>query len=264
MAFGARSMHATGHVDGINRDHVADLLAASGALFGAMPPDIARRVRSICRPGEGAVASDARGHAGPGDRVEHARRRWMGCRSRSPAWAAVHQAPADGIWRRGAGRHCCTPGSISASMDWTAQACRRRSRPTCRSISRSSRPCPACRLRICTSWRMTRPRRTRTSSTLAPDIAAMFSHGGADARHGGAGVRPGTGESGGHRPRHDDLAQTWHGEAHVAATGFDELDDPGARRTRILQQALPVLIMLRGMAKPDGERLVWDIVSDGP
>src|SRR5262249_14433379 len=37
MAFGAEKIYATGHVDGINRAHVADLLAASGALFGAMP-----------------------------------------------------------------------------------------------------------------------------------------------------------------------------------------------------------------------------------
>jgi hypothetical protein len=25
-----------------------------------------------------------------------------------------------------------------------------------------------------------------------------------------------------------------------------------------------VLILLRGLAKPDGDRLAWDIVSDGP
>ena len=45
--------------------------------------------------------------------------------------------------------------------------------------------------------------------------------------------------------------------------GFDELTAQ-ARTNPDLQQALPVLIMLRGLAKPDGERLVWDIVSDGP
>ena len=37
-----------------------------------------------------------------------------------------------------------------------------------------------------------------------------------------------------------------------------------ARTNPDLQQALPVLIMLRGLAKPDGKKLVWDIVSDGP
>ena len=57
--------------------------------------------------------------------------------------------------------------------------------------------------------------------------------------------------------------ESWHGEAHLVATGFDELTAQ-ARTNPDLQQALPVLIMLRGLAKPDGERLVWDIVSDGP
>ena len=32
-----KNIQATGHVEGINRAHVADLLAASGALFAAMP-----------------------------------------------------------------------------------------------------------------------------------------------------------------------------------------------------------------------------------
>jgi hypothetical protein len=55
----------------------------------------------------------------------------------------------------------------------------------------------------------------------------------------------------------------WHGDAHVTATGFDDLmkqahDDPD------VAQALPVMIMLRGMAKPVGNQLVWDVVSDGP
>ncbi len=56
---------------------------------------------------------------------------------------------------------------------------------------------------------------------------------------------------------------SWHGEAHLVATGFDELSTQ-ARTNPDLQQALPALIMLRGLAKPDGKRLVWDIVSDGP
>ena len=56
---------------------------------------------------------------------------------------------------------------------------------------------------------------------------------------------------------------TWQGKALVTATGFDELTTQ-ARTNPDLQQALPVLIMMRGVAKPDGKKLVWDIVSDGP
>jgi hypothetical protein len=56
---------------------------------------------------------------------------------------------------------------------------------------------------------------------------------------------------------------TWVGDAHVIATGFDELTTQ-ARENPDLQQALPVLVMMRGLAKPDGDKLVWDIASEGP
>ena len=49
----------------------------------------------------------------------------------------------------------------------------------------------------------------------------------------------------------------------LSATGLDELTTQ-ARTNPDLQQALPVLVMLRGLAKPDGDRLMWDIASDGP
>ena len=45
--------------------------------------------------------------------------------------------------------------------------------------------------------------------------------------------------------------------------GIDDLTAQ-ARNSPELQSALPALIMLRGLAKQDGERLVWDVVSDGP
>ena len=84
------------------------------------------------------------------------------------------------------------------------------------------------------------------------------------ARHRDAVVRPGTGEGGRAPATSRSLSpDAWHGEAHLIATGFDDLATQ-ARTNPDLQQALPVLIMLRGLAKPDGERLVWDIVSDGP
>jgi hypothetical protein len=92
---------------------------------------------------------------------------------------------------------------------------------------------------------------------------AMLSHGGANANleilsfdMGPAKVE-GTGHFTATSP------SQWHGDAHVTATGFDDLmkqahDDPD------VAQALPVMIMLRGMAKPVGNQLVWDVVSDGP
>jgi len=98
---------------------------------------------------------------------------------------------------------------------------------------------------------------------FAPDVDAIFAHGGF--RLGletlsfdvGAAKIDGTGEVSVVSP------DTWHGVAHLAATGFDDLTAQ-ARNSPELQSALPALIMLRGLAKQDGERLVWDVVSDGP
>ena len=51
------------------------------------------------------------------------------------------------------------------------------------------------------------------------------------------------------------------GRARVVLTGFDALmaqarDDPN------LRDAAPVLIMARGLARPEGDHLVWDVVAD--
>jgi hypothetical protein len=98
---------------------------------------------------------------------------------------------------------------------------------------------------------------------LEADVVALLSHGGAKANLEvlSFDLGPAKVEGTGHFSA-TSLSQ-WHGEAHVTATGLDDLmkqarDDPD------LAQALPGMIMLRGMAKPNGNQLVWDIVSDGP
>ena len=54
----------------------------------------------------------------------------------------------------------------------------------------------------------------------------------------------------------------YRGEAHVTATGLDGLIDK-ARNDPLLQQGMPVLIILRGFAKPEGDHLVWNVVAEG-
>jgi hypothetical protein len=51
---------------------------------------------------------------------------------------------------------------------------------------------------------------------------------------------------------------SYTGEAHLAMTGMDALFRQ-ANATPELQQAVPVLIMLKGLAQQDGEKLVWNI-----
>jgi hypothetical protein len=98
---------------------------------------------------------------------------------------------------------------------------------------------------------------------IGPDIAAIFANGGADI---GLEVLsfdlgPAKVEGTGQFTMVSPIA--WHGHAHLSATGFDALSTQ-ARENPDLQMALPVLLMMRGLAKPDGDKLVWDVVSDGP
>jgi stage V sporulation protein SpoVS len=52
----------------------------------------------------------------------------------------------------------------------------------------------------------------------------------------------------------------YHAEAHVTATGLDELMKQ-AHGNPQLEQALPFLAIARGFAQPEGDHLVWDIVA---
>ena len=51
------------------------------------------------------------------------------------------------------------------------------------------------------------------------------------------------------------------GQARIVATGFDALIDQARADPRV-SAALPMLILARGLAKPDGDRLVWAIATD--
>lgn len=54
----------------------------------------------------------------------------------------------------------------------------------------------------------------------------------------------------------------YDGAAHLVATGFDSLLQR-AQRDPSLLRTLPILIMLRGYAKQEGNRLVWNVVAQG-
>jgi hypothetical protein len=97
---------------------------------------------------------------------------------------------------------------------------------------------------------------------VAADIAAIFSHGGVDLGLETLSFDLGPAKVEGVGKLVVLSPETWRGEARLSATGIDELTAQ-ARSNADLQQALPVLIMLRGLAKPDGDRLVWQITSEG-
>jgi hypothetical protein len=52
----------------------------------------------------------------------------------------------------------------------------------------------------------------------------------------------------------------YHVDAHFVATGFDALMSQAATDPA-LRRSLPVLAILRGFARPEGNRLAWDVVE---
>ena len=53
-------------------------------------------------------------------------------------------------------------------------------------------------------------------------------------------------------------------EVHIAATGMDLLLAQAKTQPK-LQQAMPMMLMAKGMGRPEGQSLVWDIsLGDGP
>jgi hypothetical protein len=100
------------------------------------------------------------------------------------------------------------------------------------------------------------------NDTLAPDIAAIFAQGGVNLAVNTLSFDLGPAKVEGVGKVVVLSPDSWHGEARLAATGLDELTAQ-ARKDPELQQALLVLMILRGLAKPDGNRLVWDVASDG-
>jgi len=97
--------------------------------------------------------------------------------------------------------------------------------------------------------------------TMAPAVAKVFADGGVTV--GLENVRiemPGT-SLGGKMEVRLLGPQSVQGVARIEASGLDRLIDR-AKADPTLSQALPFLILARGLAKPDGEGLAWDITFD--
>ena len=96
---------------------------------------------------------------------------------------------------------------------------------------------------------------------MAPAIARIFADGGVTV--GLENVRIETGETTLSGATEVKLSgpQTWQGVARIRASGFDALMDR-IKADPTLSQALPFLVLARGLAKPDGDGLAWDIAFD--
>jgi Uncharacterized protein conserved in bacteria (DUF2125) len=264
MAIGIQTMRAVGQVNGVNRDRFAELLAATGGFIGSLPPDIATRGEKLDLPApvraqlrlmveslQDILTSVNLEETVDGLQVELAgtgglsiKHLLLGFGGEAPegrlhAWIelGLDELASPSL-----------PPKIATYLPHHVEL-----KPSLSGI-------PTADLH---KLAMDATEAGADSSTLAPDIAAILSHGGAELGVETLSFDLGPAKVTGTGRVTITSPGAWHGEAHLAATGFDELATQ-ARTNPDLQQALPALVMLRGLAKPDGERLVWDIVSDGP
>ncbi len=263
LAIGAHRVRALGRVDGLTRDKVAGVVSAMNGLFGALPPDV------VERHGKGDIPPPARAQlralieALPdlltgikleetvdGLQVEIAgmgglalQRMVVGFGGEAPngnlnAWVEIG---LDGLATPN------LPPKMTAYLPHHLEL-----RPSISGI----------RTEDLSKLALDATEEGASDDRLAPDIAAIFAHGGVNLAVETLSFDLGPAKVEGVGKVIVLSPDSWQGEARLAATGLDELTAQ-ARKDPELQQALPVLMMLRGLAKPNGNRLTWDIASDG-
>lgn len=262
VAIATQKLHALGRIDGVSRDKVAGLVSAMGGLYRALPPDMVEKhgkadlpataraqLRVLIETLPDMLAGVRLEETVDGLQVEVAgkggfmlQRLLLGFGGDAPdgnlhAWFDIG---LDGL------ETPSLPPKVTAYLPKHVKI-----RPSVSGIQTAD-------LRKLAQDATEEDADDR----IVPDIAAIFSHGGVNlgletlSFDLGPATIEGAGQLVALSP------DSWRGQARLSATGFDELTGQ-ARSNPEIQQALPALIMLRGLAKPDGDRLVWDIASEG-
>ena len=263
IAFGAQKIHAVGRIDAVSRDKAVGLIAAMRGLFDAMPHD------AVARHGRDDLPAPARAQlraliaALPdllsGVRVEETLDGLQvevagmgGLALRHALLAFGGEAPGgnlrawfeiglDGLDLPG------LPPKMSAYLPRHVEL-----RPSMSGI----------RTADLSKLALDATEEGAGGDALDRDIAAIFGHGGVNLGVETLAFDLGPAKVEGVGRLVVLAPDAWHGEARLSATGLDGLTEQ-ARNDPDLQQALPALLMLRGLARPDGDRLVWDIASEG-
>jgi len=262
IAVGIQSMRAVGRINGVSRDRMGALLTAAGGLIGMIPPDGAKGDKNDLTPPVRAQLKLMLATLPDMLTAVSAEETLDGVQVEVPGMGGLS------IKRFQLGFGGEAPnGRLRAWLDMGLDELKSPSLPP-----KVATYLPHhIRMKPTLSGILTEDLHTLMRDALdddgddklAADAAAIFAHGGANIGMEtlsfdlGPAMFEGTGQVTVQGP------DTWHGTARVVATGFDELTAQ-ARSNPDLQQALPVMVMMRGLAKPDGQKLVWDIVSDGP
>jgi hypothetical protein len=263
IALGSRTLHIRTQVNGVNRDRVASLLTATAGTISAfapgsgepgndpnLPPAARAQLRLAVESLQDMLSSVRLEETLDGVRVEMA---GVGGLSINRIQLGMGGESTDGRLHAWIDLAVDDVASPSLSPKFAAYLPRHLEiKPTLSGV-------PTTELH---KLALDATDQDAADDHFAPDLAAIFSHGGVElglealSFDLGAAKVEGTGTITVTSPG------AWHGKAHVAAAGLDELMAQ-AQTNPDLQSALPTLIMLRGLAKQEGDRLVWDVVSDG-
>jgi hypothetical protein len=263
VAVSIPSMRATSRMSGINRDRIASLLAAIGGLIGALPPppgtlaphpNLPPTARAQLRLAVQSLRDMLSGieleETLDGVRVEIAgvgglsiKHAAMGMGGESTdgrlrGWftLALHELAGTSL-----------PPNIAEYLPHHLEI-----KPTISGVPMTDLQKLA----------LDATDEDATSDRFAPDLAALFSHGPIEVGLETLSFDLGAAKVDGTGTISVTSARVWHGKAHLESTGLDQLTTQARTRPE-LQSALPALIMIRGLAKQEGEHLVWDIAGDG-
>ncbi|HVC61536.1 MAG TPA: hypothetical protein VND19_14380 [Acetobacteraceae bacterium] len=261
VAFGADHIQADGRVDGIDRTHAAALLTAVSGLLAALPPAAAAQhgdvvlsaparaaLRALIESLRGIV-TDVRGTetidglhvavAGQGEATVRQVRLGIGGAAPNGVLHAAMDVAFDGIAVRNV-----QPRAAALMPRHLAL------RPSVAGVS----------VAALTALALEATDQDVNHARLQADAAALLAHGGVTLGLDTLDLDVGPATLHGHGHVLLTGPNQYQAEAHVTATGLDNLMRQ-ARGNPDLQRVLPFLAMARGFARPQGDHLVWDIVA---
>ncbi len=259
IAFGADSIKLNAHVDGIDRDHAAAMLTAANGLLATMPPAataqhgdaalsaptraalraLIESLRGIITAVQGEETIDGMHIAIAGQGEATVRLVRLGIDGGAPDGLlhAAFDIALDGVGVAN------VPAPVAALMPHHLEL-----RPSVTGVS----------LAGLTTLALEATEQNTDPARLQADAAALLAQGGVIFGLDSVDLDVGPTELHGRGQVVVTSPAEYQAEAHVTATGLDDLMKQAGSNPN-LQQALPFLALARGFAKPEGDHLVWDI-----
>jgi hypothetical protein len=260
VAFGADRIEGRGRVDGIDKEHAAAMLTAVGGLLATLPPSAA------AQSGDTALSAPAR--AALRAFIESLRGIVTGVRGEETITgmhvAIAGQGEASVRRVRLVSDGAAPDGMLHAGFDIVLDGLTMPNLPVAAALMPHHlelRPSVAgVPLAELTTLALEATDQKVDRARIRTDAAALLAHGGVTFGLDTLDMDVGPAELQGNGRVLLTGPNEYRAEAHVTATGLDELMQR-ANGNPDLRRALPILAMARGFARPEGDHLVWDIVA---